>query len=118
MQLQRQASATTEYDGFPCSPPQNSFAPLNQWWNPRWIKYPPVQAPDETKISQTPRANIPDGDVAIKPSDFGVKDINGTNSNVFLNMWFTVDWSAATPARVPWGIPTQGPFRAERPLGR
>ncbi len=110
----------TLYLTTPLGDPQNSFAPLNQWWNPRWIKCPPVQfeitgigpnqAPGTTAISQTARADIPDGGVAIKPTNFGVKGINGNNRSVFLNMRFSVDWTTATPANAPAGIPTQGPF--------
>jgi hypothetical protein len=70
----------------------------------------PGQAPGKTAISQQERADIPDGGVAIKPGNFGVKGINGDNRRVFLNMTFTVDWSSATPAGAPGGIPTEGPF--------
>ena len=67
----------------------------------------PGQAPGTTAISQTPRAGIPNGGVAIKPGNFGVAGINGSNRSVFLGMTFTVNWSGTT---VPSGIPTQGPF--------
>jgi hypothetical protein len=102
--------------------PQNSFDSEPQGWHAgvTWIKCPPVQfkitaigpgqAPYKTAINQTPRAAIPDGGVAIKPKNFGVKDVNGNNRNVFLNMSFEVDWSTATPAGSPRGIPTEGPF--------
>jgi hypothetical protein len=70
----------------------------------------PKQAPDTTAITQTARADIPDGGVAIKPRNFGVKGINGKNRSVFLKMRFSVDWSTATPAGAPTGIPTEGPF--------
>jgi RHS repeat-associated protein len=100
---------------------QNTFAGTSsQWWSQNWIKCPPVQfkitgigpnqAPGTTAISQTARADIPDGGVAIKPANFGVKGINGNNRSVFLNMRFSVDWTTATPAGAPAGIPTQGPF--------
>jgi hypothetical protein len=52
----------------------------------------PGQAPGTTAISQTPRAGIPDGGVAIKPGNFGVGGINGGNRSVFLGMTFTVNW--------------------------
>src|SRR2546425_9293241 len=101
--------------------PQNSFAPLSQGWhNVRWTKCPPVQfkitgigpdqAPRTTGISLTPRADIPNGGVAIKPKNFGVKGVNGNNRSVFLNMRFEVDWSTATPTGNPTGIPTEGPY--------
>ncbi|MBB6144701.1 RHS repeat-associated protein [Silvibacterium bohemicum] len=67
----------------------------------------PGQAPGTTAISQTPRGGIPNGGVAIKPGNFGVGGINGSNRSVFLGMTFTVNWSGTT---VPSGIPTQGPF--------
>ena len=67
----------------------------------------PGQAPGTTAISQTPRGGIPNGGVAIKPRNFGVGGINGSNRSVFLGMTFTVNWSGTT---VPSGIPTQGPF--------
>jgi hypothetical protein len=70
----------------------------------------PNQAPGTTAISQTARADIPDGGVAIKPANLGVKGINGNNRSVFLNMRFSVDWTTAAPANAPAGIPTQGPF--------
>lgn len=70
----------------------------------------PGQAPGTTAISQTPRADIPDGGVAIKPSNFGVAGVNGSNRDVFLDMSFTVDWGTAIPPGIPSGIPTQGPF--------
>lgn len=77
----------------------------------------PGQAPYTTAISETPRANIPDGDVAIKPRNFGVKGINGNNRDVFLNMRLRVDWSTAGPAGAPPGIPTEGPFRPADVVG-
>ena len=67
----------------------------------------PGQATSTTAISQMPRAEIPNGGVAIKPGNFGAAGINGSNRSVFLGMTFTVDWSGTT---VPSGIPTQGPF--------
>ena len=70
----------------------------------------PGQAPGTTAISQTPRAGIPNGGVAIKPGNFGVGGINSSNRSVFLGMTFTVEWSTAGPLGVPSGIPTQGPF--------
>jgi hypothetical protein len=70
----------------------------------------PGQAPGTTAISQTPRADIPNGGVAIKPGNFGVSGINSGNRDVFLGIRFTVDWSTASPVSVPSGIPTQGPF--------
>jgi RHS repeat-associated protein len=70
----------------------------------------PGQAPGTTAISQTPRSGIPNGGVAIKPRNFGVSGINGSNRGVFLGMKFTVNWGTASPAGVPSGIPTQGPF--------
>src|SRR2546429_3558103 len=96
------------------TPPQNSFAPLSQGWhNVSWTKCPPVQfkitgiapgqAPGKTVISQHERADIPNGGVAIKPRNFGVKGINGNNRSVFLNMRFSVDWTTATPAGAPGG---------------
>lgn len=101
--------------------PQNSFDSGPQGWHSfRWIKCPPVQfkitgigpnqAPGTTAISQAARADIPDGGVAIKPGNFGVKGVNGNNRSVFLNMKFEVDWGKATPAGAPSGIPTEGPF--------
>jgi hypothetical protein len=77
----------------------------------------PKQAPDTTAISQTPRADIPDGGVAIKPRNFGVKGINGNNRSVFLNMRFIVDWSTAKPPGAPSGIPTEGPFQPVDNIG-
>lgn len=76
----------------------------------------PSQAPDTTAISQTPRANIPDGDVAIKPSNFGVSGVNRGNRDVFLNMRFRIDWST-DPLGAPPNIPTQGPFRPADNIG-
>ena len=101
--------------------PQNSADGEPQGWHAgvSWTKCPPVQflitgigpkqAPDKTAISQQQRADIPDGGVAIKLWNFGVTGL-GKTRNVFLNMKFEVDWSTATPASVPSGIPTQGPF--------
>ena len=76
----------------------------------------PNQALRTTAISQTPRANIPDGDVAIKPRNFGVKGVNGGNRDVFLNMRFIVDWSTDYLGAPP-NIPTQGPFRPADNIG-
>jgi RHS repeat-associated protein len=101
--------------------PQNSLDSGPQGWNNlRWTKCPPVQfkitgigpnqAPGTTAISQTARADIRDGGVAIKSGNFGVKGVNGNNRPVFLNMKFEVDWGTANPAGAPSGIPTQGPF--------
>jgi RHS repeat-associated protein len=70
----------------------------------------PGQAPGTTAISQTPRADIQNGGVAIKPANFGVNGLNSGNRSVFLGMTFTVNWSSATPPGIPSGIPTQGPF--------
>jgi len=107
------------FDGFPHFSFGVGGSPQG-WHNVRWTKCPPVQfkvtgigpnqAPNTTAISQTARADIPNGGVAIKPKNFGVKGVNGTNRSVFLNMTFEVDWSAATPTGTPTGIPTQGPF--------
>jgi RHS repeat-associated protein len=77
----------------------------------------PGQAPGKTAISQQERADIPDGGVAIKPGNFGVKGINGNNRSVFLNMRFIVDWSTAKPAGAPRGIPTEGPFQPVDNIG-
>jgi YD repeat-containing protein len=102
--------------------PQNSFDGEPQGWHAgvSWTKCPPVQfkitgigpkqAPDKTAISQQQRADIPDGGVAIKLKNFGVKGLNGNNRSVFLNMKFEVDWSTATPTGIPAGIPTEGPY--------
>ena len=102
--------------------PQNTFVSEPQGWHAgvTWTKCPPVQfkisgigpsqAPNTTAISQTARADIPNGGVAIKPKNFGVKGVNGNNRNVFLNMRFEVDWSTATPTGIPTGIPTEGPY--------
>jgi RHS repeat-associated protein len=70
----------------------------------------PNQAPNTTAITRTPRADIPNGGVAIKPQNFGVKGINRGNRSVFQNISFNVDWSTANPAGAPAGIPTEGPF--------
>ena len=77
----------------------------------------PGQAPGTTAISQTPRANIPDGGVAIKPGNFGVSGLNNANRSTFLGMRFTVDWSTASPAGALPGIPTKGPFFSVDNLG-
>jgi len=70
----------------------------------------PGQATGTTAISQTPRSDIPNGGVAIKPRNFGVGGINGSNRSIFLGMTFTVNWGTAVPSGVPSGIPTEGPF--------
>ncbi len=67
----------------------------------------PHQAPNTTAISQTPRADIPNGGVAIKPRNFGVQGINSKNRSVFLAIRLYVNWGGTT---VPVGIPTQGPY--------
>jgi hypothetical protein len=67
----------------------------------------PEQAPGKTAISQTPRAKIPNGGVAIKPQIFGVDGVNGSNRSVFLSIQLFANWSGTT---VPAGIPTQGLF--------
>jgi RHS repeat-associated protein len=67
----------------------------------------PKQARGTTAISQTPRSQIPDGGVAIKPANFGVGGVNGGNRGVFLGIRLYANWSGTT---VPAGIPTQGPF--------
>jgi len=68
----------------------------------------PHQAPGTTAISQTPRAAIPDGGVAIKPQNFGVTGINSANRSVFNGMTFSVNWDTANPSTFPAGFPTDG----------
>jgi hypothetical protein len=95
-------------------PPSGGSAPNNGTTCPavpfKITGIAPGQAPGTTAISQTPRAGIPDGAVAIKPGNFGARGINGNNRSVFLGMTFTVNWGTAVPSGVPSGIPTQGPF--------
>ena len=67
----------------------------------------PKQAQSTTAITQTPRKDIPDGGVAIKPANFGVAGVNGDNRSVLEGIQLNADWSGTT---VPAGIPTQGPY--------
>jgi RHS repeat-associated protein len=96
--------------GLPGSAPMSSFATKGTTCPSVLFKVTgiaPKQAPSTTAISQTPRAQIPNGGVAIKPANYGAQRVNGGNRNVFLGMSFTVNW---VPSTIPSGIPTQGPF--------
>jgi len=74
----------------------------------------PNQAQGTTAISQTPRADIPDEGVAIKPANFGVQGVTSSNRAVFLGTLLFADWANARGpkyvAAVPPGLPSQGPY--------
>jgi len=76
----------------------------------------PGQAQATTAITQTPREQIPDGGVAIKPRNFGAKGINGRNRSVFAAISLSANWGGvASPIpgkipAIPAGLPSMGPY--------
>lgn len=75
-----------------------------------------------TSISQTPGNQIPNGGVAIDPSDFGVPNARGAVRAVLADVIIIPSWAGAqqppngAPA-IPRGLPSEGPYTVVDVIG-
>jgi RHS repeat-associated protein len=76
----------------------------------------------KTAISQTPGRDIPTGDVAIKPKNFGVSDATGGRRPALLAVrlvpvWAEADAPSVSYPAIPEGLPSTGPYRPADNIG-